>query len=53
MAYRLPGPVDGGIGLRQAAYQLCKGWSSLDHHNIIAPSLIRMSSSIALDVGSP
>ena len=53
IVYRLPGPVDGGIGPRQeASLNFATGCSKLGHQTINAPSVTRTSTKISLDEGS-
>ena len=41
MDYRLPGPVDGGIGPRQEALSFAAGWSLSGHHTVSSPLVSR------------
>jgi hypothetical protein len=46
--YRLPSPEEGGIGPRQRPFRSATGWSSLGHHTVNVPFLIRTSTISAL-----
>jgi hypothetical protein len=53
IAYRLPGPDDGGMGPRHcAAESFATGWSILGHPTISSPSIKDTSTMIARDGGS-
>ena len=45
--YRLPGPVEGGMGPRQWPFTAVTGWSSLGHHTVNSPLVRRTSTNKA------
>lgn len=41
IGYRLPGPVDSGIGPRQEALSVATGWSLSGHQTVSSPLISR------------
>jgi hypothetical protein len=50
--YRLPGPVDGGIGPRHAPRSFATGRSLFSKKTFNSPSVTRTCTKISLDEGS-